>query len=217
MSKDKIVLIILLVCLAALAIMHPNSQLFGKVIYKVDTEEDVVFLTFDDGPGTETEEILGVLNQKDVRATFFVVGDRIWERPEMLKRIKQEGHSIGVHSMTHPLMLLNNKQEIEECKELIEKISGYSPKYFRPPYGFRTPWTIKAAENSGLKTMTWSSFPYDYKREKQEIIDAVLSDLKPGLIICLHDGPTKREETLAALPELIGEIRKRGYELSELD
>lgn len=196
---------------------HPTSQIFGKVTHTIDTNEKVIFLTFDDGPGQETNEILDILKYNNITATFFVVGNQIKENPEILIRIHNEHHSIGVHSMTHPLLYKNIEPELSETKQLIYELTNYQSNLFRPPYGFRTWQIINIAENLGLKTITWSSFPQDYKSTKEEIISEVISKLKPGLIICLHDGPVNRQQTVLALPEIINAAKQQSYRFNKLE
>lgn len=195
--------------------MSPYSQILGDVTYSID--EDVLFLTFDDGPGESTEEILDILKGENIKATFFVVGDRINENPELLQRIANEGHSIGVHSMTHPYLYKNIESELKETGQLIYELTNQESRLFRPPYGFRTWDTIKTAEDLGLETITWSSFPMDYEKKSDDIVWFVTSSFHPGQIICLHDGPVNRKQTVLALPEIISAAKEQGYEFDKLE
>ena len=96
------IIVILLVAIFAYASFYPSSQIFGKVIYKLDTDKKQVLLTFDDCPGEQTEQILDVLKEKNVSAVFFVVGQRVLEKPDVVKRIVEGDLIIEVDSMTHP-------------------------------------------------------------------------------------------------------------------
>ena len=216
MLRNKLFFIFIVIFFLIYCFISPYSSIFGKVIFEGNTKEKVLYLTFDDGPGTETEGILDILDEKNVSATFFIVGQRIVENPEILIEISEKGHSLGVHSMTHPYLYKNLDYEIKEEKILIETLTGKEITLFRPPYGFRTPFTISKAEELGLKTITWTSFPMDYAKEKEDIVSFVLSNLSPGQIICLHDGPANRQETLAALPEIINGARDKGFEFGVL-
>ena len=216
LKKNKLWIIVFFFLLVLIyALFSPYSQIFGKVTHTIDTE-NIIYLTFDDGPGTETNAILNILKEKNVRATFFVVGARIYENPETLIRISNEGHSLGVHSMSHPYLYKNIEYELSETKELIKTLTGEEVNLFRPPYGFRTWQTIQIAEDLGLQTITWSSFPSDNVKEKEDIISYVISNLGNGQIICLHDGPMNRQNTLFALNELIDQARAKGYQFEKL-
>ncbi|MFH1770166.1 MAG: polysaccharide deacetylase family protein [archaeon] len=222
--KNKKTIITLTIILMILLILYfsyfPKSQFFGKVVNKIDTEEKIVILTFDDGPGTETEEILDVLKEKNVSAVFFVVGQRALDNPETIRLMVENGHEVGLHTLSHHFLLTKNEFEISEGKKIVENITGFETKYFRPPYGFRIPTTIKVAKELGLTTITWSIYPRDYSRPGEEkIVSRIVNNLKSGSIIALHDGPENREQTLNALSDIIDETRKQGYEfrtLSEL-
>ncbi len=195
-----------------------SSDLFGDVISKVDTTENVVFLTFDDGPSYRTPEILDILKEKNVTATFFVIGENIDEKTiPIMKRELTEGHSIGTHSMTHSYLVNNIYEEVFKSKKKIEEVIGENIVYFRPPFGFRTPEVLKQAENYGLKTIMWSSFPKDYKNPVNKTVKIVMRDLKPGLIVDLHDTGKDDLITVEALPVLIDSIRAQGYEFGNLN
>ncbi len=201
------------------ASMYPKSQIFGEVMYQLDTDEKKIALTFDDGPGPETAQILDILKEKNVTATFFVVGNQVKLYPELIQRMHDEGHTIGLHSMSHPILWKNSEQEINEELTLFTELytnERIHVKYFRPPYGFRTPWTISYAHQNNLTTVTWDIFTRDSLQTKEETTHKIISKLHPGAIICIHDGPVNRQETAAALSLIIDEARKQGYEFVSL-
>ena len=213
----------LLVILIAAAWL-PSAQIFGDVMYRLDTEEKQVVLTFDDGPQPITSEFLDVLAEQDVDAVFFVTGDHAQKHPGLIDRMVEEGHQIALHSMTHRHLISNNKYEIVEAKHVIEEIiqeytQELSPeiRYFRPPYGLRTPTTMVLARSQNLTTVTWSNFPYDYKATGEKTLEKTLKHLKSGDIIVLHDGVPNANETLRILPELITQVRAQGYEFVLLE
>lgn len=131
--------------------------------------------------------------------------------------------------MTHPFLFKNNKYEIKTNKEQIKNIinlnitnhkSPTTVKLFRPPYGFRIPATMKVTKQLNLTTVLWDVFPRDYKSTSEQIIKRTISKTKSGSIICLHDGPSNRNETLKALPVIITELKEKGFKfvsLSELE
>lgn len=195
----------------------PSSQIFGEVTYQINTDDKILYLTFDDGPSENTEKILDILKEKDVKATFFVLGIRAEENRATLLRIQDGGHSIGVHSMTHALLYKNCTEEIKISKNIVEAIIGEPIFLFRPPYGFRTPWTISAAKELGLEVVTWNVFPEDYKKNSKSIVSSIINNIKPGAIMVLHDGPGNREETIKSLPIIIDKAREKGYSFDVLE
>lgn len=209
--KNLIIIISTIIILSffAYASFYPSSQIFGKIIYK--NPDDHILLTFDDGPGEDTEAILNVLKEYNEKAIFFIVGNHIQPgEEEIIKRIVAEGHEVGVHGTTHKFLWRNSYEEIKVTKQILENLTGEEVKYFRPPYGFRFPGTIKAAEKLNLKTMTWSLFTFDYKANNPDkITNRIEKRLQKKDIICLHDGPKNKQPTVQALPKIIDIIRAK--------
>ena len=227
MRQTTIILIILIMTIIILILNAwlPRTTIFGKVLWKGSNKaisNRLVALTFDDGPGEETNELLDLLKSKNVSATFFLVGDRINSNEKILVREVNEGHELGVHTMTHPFLFHKNNELVVE-KDLIEKTLldneiNYSVSFFRPPYGFRTPKTLSIAKSLNLTTVLWNVFPRDYSADNSDlIVKRVIGKTKPGSIICLHDGPNNRKNTLEAVGIIIDELRSEGYEFVSLD
>lgn len=211
--KIKILIIISIIILVALFILFswlPFSTPFGKVISSVKTKEKLVALTFDDGPGENTQEIINILEKNNISATFFVVGQQVKLNESIIQNIKEKRFEIGVHTMTHPFLYHKN-YEILKSKNYIESITNTTINLFRPPYGLRTPTTIKISKEANLQIILWDVFPRDYKANKEKIVKRVLRNVKPGSIICLHDGPENRNETVKALPEIIEKLQELNY------
>ncbi len=110
------------------SLWNPSSNLLGKVLSRVDTSEKVVFLTFDDGPGFHTNDILDILNETNTKATFFILGERAIADEVTLNRTISEGHLIGIHSMTHPFGKTGT--ELSESKSLLENLTGEHIVFF---------------------------------------------------------------------------------------
>ncbi|MCA9460193.1 MAG: polysaccharide deacetylase family protein, partial [Nanoarchaeota archaeon] len=192
---------LLLVILFFYASFNSSSDLFGDVISQVDVNnEKIVFLSFDDGPSYNTPMILKALNESNVSATFFLVGKNIKGNEEKVRDIYNQGHDIGTHSMTHPYLLANPYDEIYKSKKVIEDTINDTIIFFRPPFGFRTSQVIKTAEKLELKTIMWSSFPRDYLANNNKTSEKIIKDLKPGLIIVLHDHDKESYNTIRELP-----------------
>lgn len=192
-------------------------QLFGEIIPRVQTDRKVVSLTFDDAPAEGTEEVLNILDQENVKATFFLVGENIAKQPEVAKTIVNRGHEVGNHSYTHKRMVFRSlsfvTQEVEKTDELIRE-SGYKHEIlFRPPYGKKLitlPWYMK---EHNRKTIMWDIEPESYSEiagNTDNIVRYVMDNTKPGSIIILHPF-FKNEETRKALPIIIQKLRDEGY------
>ncbi len=186
---------------------HLNS------VNSLNTNEKKVLLTFDDGPHTNTVKVLEVLKKHDAKALFFVIGKNIQGNEAILKQIVADGHQIGNHSFSHHnfIDLWSTKKVTEDfvaCQKLIEQ---YQPntKLFRPPYGVTNPNIAKALKQLNLQSIGWNVRSYDTSiKDVEKIKQRVLSQLKPGAIILLHD----RLDFMPDLLEtLIPAIKGKGY------
>lgn len=203
----------------------------GYVIERYGQKKGLVALTFDDGPdGRWTPKILDILKEKKASATFFVIGQNMQRRPDLVRREVDEGHDVGGHSWTHPNIaetpLAQVQVELNATQRLFEVITGRSMRLFRPPFfGDAEPSTphevapLVIAQTLGYMTVGLRIDPDDWQKPtKQQIIDRVLDRLdnpgnNPGQVVLLHDAGGDRGRTVAALPELIDQIRARGYRL----
>ncbi len=213
--------------LLALAVL-PNTTFYGPVLYQAPTQEKVVALTFDDGPYPPyTAQVLKVLADKQVQATFFVVGENARALPHLVQEEQQAGHLIGIHSYEHKDMLRLSSGEIaaqlREAKAVVASITGEEPRYFRPPHGFHDWRVMGAAREANLTVVNWSALGKDWTNPGVDtIVNNVMSRVGPGSIILLHDGDSphkvsKREQTVAALPILIDRLRSEGYSFVTVD
>ena len=185
------------------------------------TRERAVALTFDDGPSPEyTPRILDTLKRLHVKATFFVIGYLADEYPSIVRREKRLGMTVGNHSYNHPLVPAFDQLP---AKLLDDEIAlgaaslghaGVTPTLFRPPEGSFSVSVVRAAQAQGERVVLWSVDPRDWAGiGTAEIVRNVLSSVRPGAIVILHDGGGDRSATLRALPEIIRGIRKRGLRL----
>ncbi|KEK24165.1 peptidoglycan-N-acetylglucosamine deacetylase [Bacillus gaemokensis] len=187
-------------------------------------ERKVAYLTFDDGPGKYTAELLNMLKQHDVKATFFLIGANVKAYPDLVKRENAEGHYVGMHSMTHSNKKLYAQggyvDEMKEDQSLIANIIGKSPKLTRPPYG-STPGLNEALRNKvvegGLKVWDWTIDSLDWKYNttavdaaSAKIVQNVLKDAtKAHEVILMHD---IHPQSVAAVPAIIKGLKEKGYE-----
>ncbi len=181
-----------------------------------------VALTFDDGPSPQdTAKILSILEQNHIHATFFVVGEMAKLRPQYLKQEQADGDVIGNHTYTHPvsnkISLDKLHTEIQSTQDVVYNITGQKPQVFRFPYGAANAQDISYVKSLGLTPVGWSNCPEDYRRPGANVIaQRVISHLGSGQVILLHDGPSRREQTVEALPLIIDAVKKKGLGFSVL-
>jgi len=189
----------------------------GDPIRGIKTTEKVIALTFDDGPEPPyTEKILDVLDKNQVKATFFVLGGNAKAYPQLIERIMKDGHDLGNHTMSHSMMK-NKPVEVmqKDIASVDEILRGYGYKKdisFRAPHGGLSPNLKTALHNLNKQHVLFNFLPQDWtKISAQEIYDNCMKQLKPGLIITLHDGGKRRDNTVIATEMLIKNLKEQGY------
>ena len=209
--------------LLAMAVL-PGNSFYGETITsgKVADGKKLVALTFDDGAYPPfTQNLLAVLEEKQVKATFFIVGNNASKHPGVVRLIAGQGHEVALHAGEHKDFLKLNGSElagnISSGKKVLEELTGKPVKYMRPPHGFRDWAVMEAAFDFGLKVVNWSVIPRDWTNPGTQVIaDRVCKDVFPGAIVLLHDGDApsqtaSREQTVEATALIIDELRKQGY------
>ncbi|MCK6076859.1 polysaccharide deacetylase family protein [Paenibacillus silvae] len=185
-----------------------------------------VALTFDDVPDPRfTGQVLDVLKKYKVRATFFVVGSRAEKHPDLVKRMVKEGHVIGNHSYNHPefskLSMTAFRRQILRTGDIIQRLTGYTPKMIRPPYGDINEEQLRWARKQRYSIVNWNVDSLDWKGlPKEKVKHNILAAVKPGSIVLQHAGGgtgSNLKGTVEALPEVIEELRNQGYDLVTLD
>lgn len=199
---------------------------FG-VVARPDVADDVVCLTFDDGPGLATEAVREVLQRHGAHGTFFVVARAAERDPEAVRRVAADGNEIASHGLRHhSAWLLGPVASIRQttvAKRVIGEITGEPPRRFRPPWGQFNLMLWPAARAAGQEISLWSYDPGDWRpaQDPQELAQRILTHLAPGRIYLLHDGGGDgRMHTAKALEIALPEIRRRGYRtvtLAELE
>ena len=205
--------------------VNPRSRFYGKVLSNGNRNHSRIALTFDDGPNEPyTSHVLSILEQYKIKATFFVIGQNARCYPDICRRIVTAGNVIGNHSYHHykSLCLRRSKavaRDIELAHQAIYECTGFEPKLFRPPHGFRTPWLMRTVRHLGYTVVTWDNMTGDWKANKsaEEIERTIVQRAKPGSVIVLHDGRDSkpsydRSQMLQALPFVIGTLKKRGFD-----
>jgi peptidoglycan-N-acetylglucosamine deacetylase len=185
-------------------------------INKLNSNDKKVLLTFDDGPHANTVKVLEVLKKYNVKAVFFIIGKNIQGNEAILKQIVADGYQIGNHSFSHHNFIdvwqtKKVTKDFEACQKLIETYQPNS-KLFRPPYGVTNPNIAKGVKALKLQSIGWNVRSYDTSiKDVEKIKQRVLSHLKPGAIILLHDRLDFMPELLELL---IPAIKEKGYEFA---
>lgn len=223
MKKILVILLligILFIILESLWILSKSRtfQFFGEIYPRVNTAEKVVALTFDDGPTAKTEEILTILNNLNVKATFFVMGADLAQNMPEGQKIVAAGHQLGNHTYSHKRMVLKSysyiASEIENTDRLIRE-AGYEQEIvFRPPNGkklFLLPYYLK---QHNRKTIMWDVEPDSFPEigfSSEKITQYVLDNTRPGSIILLHVMYDSRKESVEAIEGIVKGLRQQGY------
>ncbi|SRR6266404_716524 len=202
-----------------------RSQWLGRTDWHGRRDSKAVALTFDDGPSPDTDRILDILAEHNLRATFFLIGRQVERFPQTARQIALEGHTIGNHSYSHPIYLYRSPREthrqLKQAQEVISEATGIKPEFARPPCGVRTPAYFSAARSLGLRTVQWDVAGFDWKSHPPGIIArSVLRRVRAGSIILLHDGDSDckqdRRATAEALPFIITGLRSQGLRVVPL-
>ena len=198
-----------------------GSNFFIKIVCKAETDKKEIAISFDDGPAVNyTPAILQVLNNENVKATFFCIGNRIAGNENILKQIHADGHIIGNHSYSHHFWfdLYSAKKMQEDLKQMdaeTERVTGLKPKLFRPPYGVTNPNVKKAIINGGYTPVGWSVRSMDtVMKDEKKLLAKINGGIQPGAVFLFHD---TGKITLNILPYFIQEVKKRGYNIVPLD
>jgi peptidoglycan-N-acetylglucosamine deacetylase len=185
---------------------------------QVRVDQPYIAMTFDDGPSAEnTPRLLEMLKQRNIKATFFLIGQNVAANPDLVRRILADGHEIGNHSWTHPqLSKLSDDRvtmEITKTQDAIKDASGFTPTLLRPPYGAITPRQREWVEDRfGLNVILWSVDPFDWKRPGASVItQRILSQVRPGAIILSHD---IHKQTVDAMPATLDGLIAKGYKFA---
>lgn len=222
---------------------YPRAQLFGPTVCRTCAANKLA-LTFDDGPNPAvTPRLLELLAKHNAKASFFLVGKFVRECPELTKEIAARGHVLGNHTDTHPNLLFcgpkETGEELRRCHDAIHQATWAEPRWFRPPFGFRSPWLSEIVFRHNMRTAMWTLIPGDWRAKPSEWL---IERMKPiaadaqknipksraggaiptGNVVCLHDGNHRhlngdRAHTLAALEYWLPRWSDLGLEFVTMD
>ena len=199
-----------------------RSNYHLKAISSIKTNEKVVAITFDDGPTEFTRKVLDLLKQGNHKATFFCVGSRIEDNPELTKQIVEEKHLIGNHTYSHSKHMGFKKNkgivaELRDTDQLIKQYTGDFPKYFRPPFGVTNPNIMRAIRKTKHIVIGWNIRSLDTVLEDEDkIFSRIKRQVKSGSIILLHDTSDKSIHVLERLLIYLNENNYRSITIDEL-
>lgn len=199
-----------------------SFSVFAMDAVRTTPLKGTVALTFDDGPTEEfTPQILAILKQYNIKATFFMVGTSAEQHPDIVKQVLAEGHAIDSHSLTHAMLTKLSPaalhKEIATPQTIIAQIIGKKPVCLRYPYGASNERVRAAIRAEGIMPVPMGFNSFDYERPGvAKIVSWVLENAHSGQVILMHDGFAKREQTVAALPQIIEGIQKKGLGFSQI-
>lgn len=192
----------------------------NKIIKKAPTKDKVIALTFDDGPSPQyTPRLLDVLKKNNVKCTFFVLAENAQKYPDIIKRIEDEGHYIGLHSLKHRNAIFSlphqTRKNFSKALNIMDNL-GIKVEFFRPPWGIFNPSTNYYAKANNLKVILWSIHAMDWSRWVTEdyIKNKLINNIKSGDIILLHDGRGSKNspmKTIGALQTVLPVLKRKGY------
>jgi peptidoglycan/xylan/chitin deacetylase (PgdA/CDA1 family) len=203
--------------------MSPTGQWYGRTFTGLAPGSKHLALTYDDGPNDpHTLHLLDVLAKHEVRATFFLIGRYVRERPEIARELARAGHVIGNHTFSHPLLIFKSaaatRREITDGRAALQDAIGEASNLFRPPFGGRRPATIGIVRELGLEPILWNVTGYDWNAPPAvEIERKVSKQIRGGNVILLHDGGHQhmgadRAQTVLASDHLIQRYKSEGFE-----
>lgn len=199
---------------------NPADEIGTQVINRGLTDEKIVALTFDDGPHPVTTALLlDILKRHGIKATFFTVGQKAEEYPELLRREAMSDHQVACHTYSHDNLVCLSKHEMENevtyWEENIDRIVGHGSRYLRPPGGDFNADTISMLRRRGYVLALWSVNPGDWRSPPpKSIVSYVMNRVHPGAVILMHDDGMN---TIRALPTIIKHLKKLGYRFVTLE
>jgi peptidoglycan/xylan/chitin deacetylase (PgdA/CDA1 family) len=197
-----------------LVLLGVFERLAPNITFRIRSKRPWVAISFDDGPHPVfTPQVLEILREHDAKATFFLIGERARRHPDLVARIKAEGHEVGNHYFTDGSILHRSDAEFLDYLEKTERELGIAagPKLFRPPGGVAWPRQLRLARNSGYECVLGCAYPHDPVHPPVWYIQWLIEkNLVPGAIVILHDGISDPTRNIRALPHILAAGRERG-------
>ncbi len=207
----------------------PRSPLYGRVLAHGPRDVPRMAITFDDGPGPSTPDVLDALARERARATFFVLGRQVERHPELVRRMVEEGHQVANHGYDHGILVFRGPGHVTDQLRRTERAAeraagpGAMSRLFRAPHGFRGPATSLSARRAGYRTAGWTRGVFDSAEPGAAVIaQRSVRALGPGAVLLLHDADgwapgRPRHQTAEAIGEICRAARERGLDLVTMD
>jgi peptidoglycan/xylan/chitin deacetylase (PgdA/CDA1 family) len=203
--------------------MWPTSQVYGTTFIGLRPGSRLLALTYDDGPNDPyTWRLLEVLERHGEKATFFLLGRFVQQKPELARALVGAGHAIGIHTWDHPNLIFASaadvRRQLQKTQQAIRDATGVDVHLFRPPFGGRRPATLRIARAIGLQPIMWNVSCYDWKPiSVDDIVRRAGRQIRGGNVILLHDGEyhrigADRSRSIAASDRLLSRYKAEGYE-----
>jgi len=201
----------------------PTGQWYGRTFTGLACGTKQIALTYDDGPNDpHTLRLLEVLARHEVRATFFMIGRFVAEKPEIARHVARASHVIGNHTFNHPNLIFCSaarvRSELEQCRKALTDTVGEHSKLWRPPFGARLPHVLSVSRKLGLEPVMWTVSSNDWKIYTADGIEQRVAErIRGGDTILMHDGShirmgADRARTVEATDRLIRRFKDQGYE-----
>jgi peptidoglycan/xylan/chitin deacetylase (PgdA/CDA1 family) len=212
-----------LACWAGYHTMSPTSQLYGRTFIGLGPGSRLLALTYDDGPNDPyTWRMLEVLERHGVKATFFLIGQYVQQKPEIARAVVAAGHAIGSHTWSHPNLIFEQvtelRRQLVQTQQAILDATGVETRIFRPPFGGRRPATLRTVRAFGLQTVMWNVTCYDWKAQSaDDIVTHAEGQIRGGDVILLHDGShvrmgIDRSRSVEATDRILNRYLSEGFE-----
>jgi len=203
--------------------MWPTSQVYGRTFTGLNPGSRLLALTYDDGPNDPyTWRLLEVLERHGAKATFFLIGRFVEQKPEIARAVVEAGHAIGSHTWDHPNLIFapasEVRRQLQRTQHIIRDVTGVDVQLFRPPFGGRRPATLRMAHAAGLRPVMWNVSCYDWRPiPAGEIVAHAVRQIRGGDVILLHDGEyhrigVDRSRSIEASDRILSRYRGEGYQ-----
>jgi peptidoglycan/xylan/chitin deacetylase (PgdA/CDA1 family) len=208
---------------AGLESMWPTLHSYGRTFIGLQPGSRQLALTYDDGPNDpDTLRLMEVLARHNVKATFFVLGRFVQQKPEIVRQLVAAGHVIGNHTWDHPHLIFAStaelRRQVEQTQSAVFDACGVTPSLFRPPFGGRRPGTLSTVRELGLEPVMWKVTCFDWKPTSADKVFAhAQKQIRGGDVILMHDGDqlamgADRSPSVAATDRLIAQYKTQGYD-----
>ncbi len=203
--------------------MWPTSQVYGRTFFGLEPGSRKLALTYDDGPNDPwTFRLLEALERHQVKATFFLIGRFVEQRPDIARAVVSAGHAVGCHTWDHPNLIFCStaevRRQLQQTQRVIQDAVGVDVNLFRPPFGGRRPASLRVARSLGLQTVMWNVTCRDWtERSTDEIVALAERQIRGGNVILLHDGEfhrigVDRGRSVEASDRILTRYKGEGYE-----